>query len=53
MSLATAYYIVLLLWAVLGLWSTWPNLRAGGPNLILFLLLLILGWHEFGTPIHG
>lgn len=53
MTLGLLYWILMLLWLVLGLWSTWPNLRAGSPNLILFILLLILGWRAFGAPIHG
>ena len=45
------FWVIMLLWLVLGLWSTWPNIRAGVPNLILFLLLLILGWRVFGAPL--
>ena len=43
----------MLLWLVLGLWSTWPNVRAGAPNLILFVLIGLLGWRVFGAAIHG
>lgn len=53
MSFQLLYWILMLLWLVLGLWSTWPNLRAGGPNLLLFILLVILGWKVFGAPIQS
>lgn len=55
MTLALLYWILMLLWLVLGLWGSWPlnagNLRASGGSLILFLLLLILGWQQFGAPV--
>lgn len=53
MSLGLCFWILMLLWLVLGVWSTWPNLRAGAPNLLLFILLLLLGWKSFGAPIQG
>ncbi len=42
----------MLLWLVLGVWAHWPDLRAGGPNLLLFILLVLLGWQAFGPPVH-
>lgn len=53
MSFALAFWILMLLWLALGLWQTWPNYQAGAPNLLLFILLVILGWHAFGAPIRG
>lgn len=52
MSLALAYWIIMLVWLVLGVWTSWPNLRAGSGNLILFVLLVIIGWKLFGAPVH-
>ncbi len=51
MSFALCYWICLLIWAVFGV--PWPNIRTGGPSLILFILLLLLGWKVFGAPLHG
>ena len=55
MSLAIAYWVIMLLWIVLGLWSHWPMrspvIIVG--DLILFLLLIIVGWKVFGPPING
>ena len=53
MTLALAFWILMLLWLVLGIWQAWPNYPAAGGTVLLFLLLLLLGWHEFGAPVHG
>jgi hypothetical protein len=56
MSIGLAFYILMLLWLVFGFWTSWgptPNYPLIGGNLLLFVLLLLLGWHEFGAPIHG
>lgn len=57
MSFALVYWILMLLWLVFGLWGNWPqgetkNFRPIGGTLLLFILLVILGWHAFGPPIH-
>ena len=38
---------------VFGIWSNWPagEPRSWGGSLLLFLLLLILGYAQFGSPI--
>lgn len=55
MSIALVYWILMLLWLVLGFaFGPAPfNWRATGPNLLLFILLVLLGWKTFGAPIHG
>lgn len=56
MSLAMCYWIVLLLSLLLTFWMTWPisaaNVKNQGPALILFVLLVLLGWQVFGSPLH-
>jgi len=50
------YWIVMLIWLVLGLWSNWPvvgNGRPLGGTIVLFVLLVLLGWKVFGPPIKG
>lgn len=47
----------MLLWLVFGL-AVWRGVVVGGyaplgGTLLLFILLLLLGWHAFGPPIHG
>jgi hypothetical protein len=53
MTLGLAYWILMLLWLVFGLWHAWGNWPFMGGSLLLFVLLLILGWHSFGSPIKG
>jgi len=59
MSLSLLFWILMLLCLVFGFWVGWTtppaqrNLRAIGGDLILFLLLLVLGWEQFGAPIKG
>lgn len=59
MSFALLFWILMLLWAVFGVFPTWP--ASGTPNtgylsfggsLLLFILIALLGWHAFGSPIH-
>jgi hypothetical protein len=58
MTLGLLFWILMLLWLVGYGWGTfhgpagqpvsWPTV---GPNILLFILLLILGWKVFGSPI--
>ncbi len=56
MTLGLAFWILMLIWLVFGL--AWHGGFMGtygpwGSTLLLFVLLLLLGWKEFGAPIHG
>lgn len=58
MSLSLAYWILMLLWFVFGLWINAPAAgtpwyRPIGGTLLLFILLTLLGWKVFGPPLHG
>ena len=55
MSLGLAFWILMLLWLVFGLYhgfvvSPGSYYLVGG-NLLLFILLLLLGWQTFGAPL--
>lgn len=52
MTLALLYWILMLLWLVFGLWSGWPNQKLVGGTMLLFLILLAVGWRVFGPPVH-
>lgn len=55
MSFELCYWILMLLWLVFGLWGVFPisgaNARTAGGTLLLFILLVLLGWKTFGAPI--
>lgn len=54
MGLGVAYWILMLIWLIFYLWVNWPiNPRPLGGTLLLFILLLLLGWRVFGPPLHG
>ena len=55
MSFGLCYWILMLVWLVFGVWASYPapNFRANGGSLLLFILLVLLGWHVFGPPIHS
>lgn len=54
MSMGLVFWILMLLWLVFWGLSTWGPLTQfpWGGNLLLFILLLLLGWASFGAPIH-
>jgi len=52
MSLGIIFWILMLIWLVFG----WTGTKFGewaplGSTLLLFVLLLILGWSQFGAPV--
>lgn len=64
MTLAIIYWVLMLLWAIFGVFPSFPRATVDskgravgwapfGGSLLLFILLLILGWAQFGSPIKG
>ncbi len=54
MDMGTAFYVLMLLWALLGAYliRTQPNpYPIYGGHLLLFLVILLLGWKAFGPPL--
>lgn len=54
MSMSLLYWILMLIWLVFGLAIYWGPARPYGlygNSLLLFILLLLLGWQVFGAPI--
>lgn len=52
MSVALFFWIVFLIWIVLGAWRNWPSPGAhSGYDLLLVILVGTLGWHAFGPPV--
>lgn len=53
MTFGLAFWILMLIWLAFGLWQSWPNHSVVGGNLLLFIVIVLLGWKVFGAPIHG
>ena len=53
MSLGLAFWVLMLVGFVFGVYWSWPNHAVIGGNLFIFVLLGLLGWHAFGPPIHN
>lgn len=56
MTKGLIFWVLMLLWLVLGVW--WGrndflarNFAPLGGSLLLFVLLLLLGWATFGAPV--
>ena len=56
MTAGLLFWILMLLWFIFGWYINWPvtaaNAKPLGGQLLLFILLLLLGWKVFGAPIH-
>jgi hypothetical protein len=52
MSIGLCFWILMLIWLVSGI--TWPmrEWRSGVSNLVLFIILVLVGWQIFGAPLH-
>lgn len=54
MSLQIIFWILMLIWLVFGFVGpkigTWAPY---GSTVLLFLILLVLGWAAFGAPVQG
>lgn len=56
MTIGLCFWILMLIWLVFGL-AAWQGVVGAygwvGNTMLLFILLLLLGWHSFGAPLHG
>jgi hypothetical protein len=60
MSFALLYWILMLICAFFSLWPVRPN-GSAGPRpfrpwieaVMLYVLLMLLGWKVFGPPVHN
>lgn len=58
MTIGFAFWLLMILWFVFGLYWNRANIAGGNygvmsGNLLLFILLFLLGWKAFGFPIQG
>lgn len=52
MPIGILFWMLMVLWIIFGAWANWPNYTWVGSNLLLWVLLALLGWHDFGAIIH-
>jgi hypothetical protein len=54
MPFSLLFWILMLLWLVFDVWSNWPFSTPYRPvgSVLLFILIALLGWHDFGPPVH-
>lgn len=58
MTLQLAFWLLMFIWLIFGLiWNYRPTMVGTygpvGSTLLLFMLLVLLGWAVFGAPVHG
>ena len=58
MTLSVLYWVMMLLWALFGVFPFFPrgeerNWHPFGGSLLLFILLALVGWKVFGSPLRG
>jgi len=54
MSMGSIFWTLMIIWLVLWGATTWgPGAAQFGwaPNILLFVLLFLLGWHDFGFVV--
>lgn len=52
MSVGLAFWIVMLVWLVFGVWTGRAAWFTGG-SAVEFIAIALLGWKVFGAPLHG
>lgn len=54
MPIGMVFWMLMILWFVFWGWTNWGGGTAFGwaPNILLFVLLFLLGWHDFGFVVH-
>jgi len=53
MSLGLAFWILMCIWLAFGVYQHRAALPAAAGDGFLFILLVLLGWAQFGAPIRG
>jgi len=55
MPIGMVFWMLMILWFIFWGWTNWAPGGAAfawGPSILLFVLLFLLGWHDFGFVIH-
>lgn len=49
MPIGVLFWMLMVLWIAFGTWNSWQDRFLLGGNLLLWILLALLGWHDFGS----
>jgi hypothetical protein len=56
MPIGMVFWMLMILWFIFWGWTNWGGGSASqfgwAPNLLLFVLLFLLGWKDFGFVVH-
>lgn len=52
MSIGLLFWILMIIAFVFSTWTSWPNYRQTGGNLLVFILFALIGWAVFGAAVH-
>jgi hypothetical protein len=53
MPIGILFWVLMIFWLIFGTWNNWPNHYLVGGNVLLWVLLALLGWHDFGPILSG
>lgn len=53
MTYGMLFWVLVILGFFFSAWASWPINRQNSPNLILFILIILLGIKVFGPALHG
>jgi hypothetical protein len=45
------FWVLMILWLIFGIWSSWPSYYVVGGNVLLWVVIGLLGWQVFGKPV--
>ena len=51
MPIGMVFWMIMILWFLIYGWGTWYGGPSWGHWPVLFILLFLLGWHDFGFVI--
>ncbi len=52
MPMGTIFWVLMIIWFVVWGWSNWGGGPSWGHFPLLFAVIFLLGWHDFGFVVH-
>jgi hypothetical protein len=51
MPMGVLFWMIMVIWFVTYGWGTWGSGPSWAHGIVLFILLFLLGWHDFGFVV--